>query len=198
MGINFDEIEQHIKAVLGHNKSETHLTALILQSLLRQEVAQAETNNLLGGILKVLSPTYHLEVQFEKENTTKMSTSNIPPSETGVAGTQVIGVPTEFETVDGVTSPFKFDPSKIVWTVADPTIASITADPATGQGLATLLKAGTTTGTVTDSVNNDPLTFDLVVTAAAIPGTFTMQITWQPVSATAGGTQKPPTTAPKA
>lgn len=57
------------------------------------------------------------------------------------------------------------DPSKVAWTINDPTIATLTVDPATGIATFKALKPGTTGVGVTDGSTGLSAQDTLVVTA---------------------------------
>lgn len=139
----------------------------------------AITNNLLRELITNISPRYNLTVNF-KEKEHNMGTTPTPPTDTTLVGQVTVGVPTETKTsgADGTTSAYQFDPSKIEWTLADPTIASFVVDPATGAATFTALAAGSTSGTVTDSQTAATTSYEVVVTAPT-PDSFAINVAFQ-------------------
>ena len=92
------------------------------------------------------------------------------PDPSLVVGQFAIGVVTETETQNGVTSPFPVVPANITAVPADPTIVSATVDPTTGNVTVTGLLAGTTTVVVSDTANaaaGATATYSFTVIAAA-------------------------------
>ena len=139
---------------------------------------QAETNKLLR--LLIPHSKHNMTVTFDGEEHF-MSTTSVTPTDTTQVGLITVGVPAETETntSTGVTTAYQFDPSKIVWTIVDNTVASFTVDATTGQATFTALKAGNTTGTVTDSATGATTTYDVVVTAVT-PDSFAITVAFQP------------------
>ena len=111
-----------------------------------------------------------------------MGTIPVVPTDNTEVGQVTIGFPTETVTDPntGVTGQFTFNPAHIAWAIADPTVASFTVDPATGQATFTALAVGSTTGTATDSDTGASDTYNLAVTAAAQPNTYALSVTFQP------------------
>lgn len=74
----------------------------------------------------------------------------MPPEDgTGTVGGQSIAVPEEFNSEN---QQLQVTPANIQWSVQDPSIANVSTDPATGNGVFTDLAAGETGVTVTDTV----------------------------------------------
>ena len=133
---------------------------------------QREILHVLRGILKQLPPRYSLTVGWNHPPRKGYSMSFFPKliDPTLVVGQSSIGVVTETETQNGVTSPFPVVPANITAVPADPTIVSATVDPATGNVTVIGLSAGTTSVVVSDTANaaaGATATYSFTVTAAA-------------------------------
>jgi len=155
-----------------------------------------ETDRQILAYLKSvwLPLTYPMSVNFEGETSKQMSTTPpAVPTDNTTVGQITIGFPVEQVTNPntGVTGPYAFIPADIVWVNADPTIATVTLDPTTGDGKFTPLAAGTTTGTVTDSDTGGTIGYDVVVAAATLPNTYSMTVTFQPAPVTPTPTPTP-------
>jgi hypothetical protein len=98
-------------------------------------------------------------------------TGSVPATETETATI----VETETSPT-GVTTTYPYVAANITWTIADNTIASFVTN-ADGSATFTGLKAGSTTGTVTDSATGAVQNYDLTVTAAPA-NTFAIAVTF--------------------
>ncbi len=80
--------------------------------------------------------------------------------------TDVQSVTAQIAEVDAASQPVSIaDPSQIAWTIADPTIADLTVDPATGIATFKAKAVGTSSVGVTDGSNGLAAQDTLTVTS---------------------------------
>ena len=93
---------------------------------------------------------------------------------TGTVGTASVALPEE---MNAENQQITLVPANIQWTTADPTIATVVTDPATGDGQFTCLAAGETGVTVTDTSNS--LTKSGTLTVSMDGKAVSIDFTWQ-------------------
>ena len=122
--------------------------------------------NLLRLILKMLAEIL-AELKRARPQSTKL-TIQFEGAKPGMPGilTDTQSISASIAETDAAGQPVTIDPTKVTWTVGDPTISALTQNP-DGSASFKALKVGTTSVGVTDSSNGLSAQDTLTVTAGA-------------------------------
>lgn len=150
------------------------LSELSAQTQLLQAMA-TDLHSLLGHVDD--TPT-SLDFKFTRNPNQPKEATMAQEDGTGTIGTTSVAVPTE---LNAENQSIPITPANIQWTTADPTIATVTTNPANGDGEFQCLAAGETGVTVTDTSNN--LTKAGTLTVSMDGKAVSIDFTWQGGSA---------------
>lgn len=128
---------------------------LVWQGIVGQQKILVELQKIEEDLARLLPKAVKITIQFQGEQ---------PGMAAQITDTQQITA--TIAELDAKGQPVAVDPTKVQWTVGDPTVASVQQN-ADGSATFTALKVGTTQVAVTDSSNGLSAQDTLTVTAGA-------------------------------